>query len=61
MILKELTLHSRTEIGHPEPLVGGEDIRWSRRISGHDRIISDIYDDVVVVEVVRGEGHYNDN
>lgn len=51
-ILDEISMHPRTGIGHPEPLRGGNDITYSRRISAHDRIIYDIYDDV--------EGHYND-
>ena len=32
----------------------------SRHISAHDRIIYDIYDDVVTVLVIELEGHYND-
>ena len=59
-ILEELMLHPRTGIGHPEALVGGNDVRWSRHITAHDRIIYDIYDDIVVVEVIQVEAHYND-
>ena len=56
----ELRDHPRTGIGHPEPLVGGQSITYSRRITDHDRIIYDIYDDVVTVLVIEMEGHYND-
>ena len=59
-ILEELMLHPRTGIGHPEALVGGNDVRWSRHITAHDRIIYVIYDDIVVVEVIQVEAHYND-
>ncbi|MBP5717192.1 MAG: Txe/YoeB family addiction module toxin [Bacteroidales bacterium] len=59
-ILYELMEHPREGIGHPKPLVGGSDIRWSRRISDHDRIVYDIYDSIVVVEIIQVEGHYND-
>ena len=52
--------HPRTGIGHPEPLRGGNDVTYSRRITAHDRIIYDIYDDVLVVLVIETEGHYND-
>ncbi len=52
--------HPRTGIGHPEPLVGGGDVTWSRRITAHDRIIYDIHDEEVVVVVVEVEGHYDD-
>lgn len=59
-VFYDLYGHPRTGIGHPEALVGGNNIRWSRHITAHDRIIYDIYDDIVVVEVIQIEGHYND-
>ena len=58
--LIEITEHPRDGTGHPEPLVGGDDITYSRRISGKDRIIYDIYDDVSVVLIVSVGGHYDD-
>jgi len=59
-ILKEITEHPRTGIGHPEPLVSGNDIIYSRHISANNRIIYDIYDDIVVVMILSVEGHYGD-
>lgn len=59
-IYHELADHPRTGRGHPEPLKGGHDITWSRHITAHDRIIYDIYDDILVVLVIEVEGHYND-
>ena len=59
-LVMELIEHPRTGLGHPEPLVGGNDIRWSRHLSAHDRIIYDIYDDVVTVLVIQVGGHYDD-
>ena len=59
-IINELMEHPRTGIGHPEPLKGGNDVTWSRRISAHDRIIYDIYEDIITVLVLEVEGHYND-
>lgn len=59
-IYNELMDHPRTGLGHPEPLKGGKDITWSRHVSAHDRIIYDIYDDVITVLVVEVEGHYDD-
>jgi len=59
-ILIELTEHPRTGLGHPEPLKGGNDITWSRRITAHDRVIYDIYDTTVHVDVLEIEGHYGD-
>lgn len=59
-ILDEISIHPRTGIGHPEPLKGGNDITYSRRISAHDRIIYDIHDETVTVLVIDVEGHYDD-
>ena len=59
-LLVELRIHPRTGLGHPEPLIGGRNITYSRHITASDRIIYDIYDDVVTVLLVKVEGHYND-
>lgn len=59
-ILKDIMQHPRTGIGHPEPLVGGRDIIYSRRITANNRIIYRIYDNEVYVIVIELEGHYND-
>jgi toxin YoeB len=59
-LLPELEQHPRTGTGHPEPLKGGDGITYSRRLSAHDRIVYDIYDDVVTVLVLDVEGYYND-
>ena len=59
-LLVEIAEHPREGTGHPEPLVGGEDITYSRRISGKDRIIYDIYDDISVVLIVSVGDHYSD-
>ena len=59
-LIPELEQHPRTGTGHPEPLKGGKDITWSRRITAHDRVIYDIIDDVVTVIIIELEGHYND-
>ena len=50
----------KTGTGHPEPLKGGQSVTYSRRISAHDRIIYDVYDDKLVVLVIKLEGHYDD-
>jgi len=59
-VLNDIMQHPRTGIGHPEPLVGGGDIIYSRHISAHDRIIYRICDEEVYVIVVELEGHYDD-
>ncbi len=59
-VLESIMENPRFGIGHPEPLVGGGDITWSRHITKHDRIIYDIYDDMIEVLVIELEGHYDD-
>ena len=59
-LLPELESHPRVGIGHPEPLKGYGNVRFSRHLSGHDRVIYDIYDDTVVVLVIQVGGHYYD-
>ena len=60
IILDEISMHPRIGTGHPEPLRGGNDITYSRRLSAHDRIIYDIHDETVTVLVIDVEGHYDD-
>lgn len=59
-LLEELMEHPRTGIGHPEPLKDGNSISYSRRITAHDRVIYDIYDETVTVLIIEVEGHYKD-
>lgn len=59
-MLEELAEHPKTGIGHPEPLVGGNGITYSRRISANERIVYDIYEDCIQVIVLTIGGHYDD-
>ena len=59
-ILNEIIQHPREGSGRPEPLRGGGDITYSRRISGQHRIVYDIYDTMIEVHVLEVEGHYDD-
>lgn len=59
-IFEELLEHPKTGFGHPEPLKGGKDMTWSRHVTAHDRIIYDVYEDIVEVYVLEVEGHNND-
>lgn len=59
-IFEELLEHPKTGLGHPEPLKGGKEMTWSRHVTAHDRIIYDVYEDIVEVYVLEVEGHYND-
>lgn len=59
-IVEAIADDPRHGIGHPEPMVGGGNITYSRHISAHNRIIYNIHDAEVYVVVVELEGHYND-
>lgn len=58
--MPELEEHPRSGTGHPEPLVAGNSVTYSRRISANDRIIYDIYEETVTVVILSIEGHYYD-
>ena len=59
-LLVEISENPRIGTGHPEPLTGGNDITYSRRISGKERLIYDIYDDIIAVLIISVGGHYKD-
>lgn len=59
-MLAELMEHPRSGTGHPEPLKGSPEGRWSRRITKKHRLVYRIYEDTVLVLVLRAYGHYGD-
>ena len=59
LILEELMEHPRTGIGNPEQLRHRQNT-YSRRLSGKDRIVYSIHDDIVKVNVLQMMGHYDD-
>lgn len=58
-ILEELREHPLTGVGNPERLKYKADT-YSRRLSGRDRIVYSIHDDVVEVNILQMLGHYDD-
>lgn len=60
VILDAIMENPRTGIGHPEALIGGGGVTYSRHITKSDRIIYDIYDEEILVLVLELEGHYKD-
>ena len=58
--IEELREHPTTGTGHPEPLKGKPEGRWSREITKKHRLVYRIYDTEVVVLVLRAYGHYED-
>lgn len=59
-MLIELMEHPKTGTGHPEPLKGKPEGRWSRHITKKHRLVYRIFDKDVVVLVLRAYGHYDD-
>ena len=58
--LEELKHHPQTGTGHPEPLKGKPEGRWSRQINKKHRLVYRIYETEVVVLVIAAYGHYED-
>ena len=46
--------------GHPEPLKGQPEGRWSRELSKKHRMVYRILDTEIVVLVLSSYGHYDD-
>lgn len=59
-VLDDMMEHPKTGIGHPEALVGGGGVTYSRRIGAHHRIIYDIHEEEIQILVLTVEGHYGD-
>ena len=58
--IEELKVHPKTGLGHPEPLKGVPENRWSRRLSKKHRLVYRIFEEDVYVDVLSAYGHYND-
>ena len=59
-LIEELKVHPRTGTGKPEPLSVDRAGQWSRRISNKHRLVYEIFDTEVHVDVVSAYGHYGD-
>lgn len=59
-LLAELQEHPQTGTGKPELLSGDRAGQWSRRISQKHRLIYEIEETVVTVDVLSAYGHYED-
>lgn len=60
VLLNELVEHPKTGTGHPEPLKGQPQGRWSRQISKKHRLVYRIYETEVHVDILAAYGHYDD-
>lgn len=59
-LLDEVKVHPKTGTGHPEPLKGKPENRWSRQITKKHRLVYRIFETEVYVEVLAAYGHYDD-
>lgn len=58
--IEELRIHPKTGTGHPEPLKGDRSGQWSRTITKKHRMIYEIFETEVYVDVLSAYGHYDD-
>ena len=58
--IEELREHPKTGTGHPEPLKGKPEGRWSREITKKHRMVYRIFDNEVLVLILTTYGHYGD-
>ncbi|MBR1682417.1 MAG: Txe/YoeB family addiction module toxin [Bacteroidaceae bacterium] len=59
-LIAELYDHPQTGTGKPEQLKGGSGTMWSRRITKKHRLIYEIFETEVYVDVLSAYGHYDD-
>jgi len=58
--IEELKVHPLTGLGHPEPLKGKPENRWSREITRKHRLVYRVFETEVYVDVLSAYGHYDD-
>ncbi len=58
--IKELKEHPKTGTGHPEPLKGDRNGQWSRTITKKHRLIYEIFETEVYIDILSAYGHYDD-
>lgn len=58
--LEEIQTNPRSGTGHPEQLKNFDGEIWSRKINKKDRFVYEIFEDKILVTVVRALGHYLD-
>lgn len=59
-LIEELKLHPTIGTGHPEQLKGDRTRQWSRKISKKHRLVYEIFDQEVHVDILSAYGHYDD-
>ena len=60
LLFLELSEEPRNGTGKPERLKNFEGEIWSRRINQKDRLVYEIFEDEILVNIIRALGHYED-
>ena len=60
VLLDELKIHPTYGTGKPERLKGDLLGKWFRRITEKHRLVYEIFEEVVTIEVLQVYGHYGD-
>jgi len=60
VLINELREHPETGTGKPERLKHKEGNKWSRRITDKHRLVYEIFEKIVTVDIVQAYGHYDD-
>ena len=58
--IEQLYVTPKTGLGHPEPLKGKPEGRWSREITRKHRLVYRIYESEGIVLILSAYGHYLD-
>jgi toxin YoeB len=59
-LIGELKIHPETGTGHPERLKHRQGNQWSRHITHKHRLVYEIFENIVTVEIIQTYGHYGD-
>jgi len=59
-LLNEIIIHPYSGTGHPEQLKGNRSGQWSRKITKKHRLIYEVFENEVHVDVLSTWGHYDD-
>ena len=59
-LIDELRVHPKVGTGHPEPLKGDRAGQWSRRNTDRHRLVYEIFEREVHVDIIAAYGHYGD-
>ena len=59
-LLNEIAVHPFTGTGHPEPLKGNRSGQWSRTITKKHRLVYEVFETEVHIDILSSYGHYDD-